>query len=138
MNNCAQQYSCPDPVLNFLTNFGPTTRYVDIASSGPIAFTWNATVSAPWLTVSQTTGTVAPGAAPTRVLLSVNWSKFPTDGAMHTGVARFESTTGENTGVTLPAIMQATPSGWHGFVEGDGVVVSAFSSLPFGCAMLNA
>jgi len=123
MNNCAQQYSCPDPVLNFLTTFGPTTRYVDIASSGPVTFTWNTTLSQDWLMVSQATGTVSSGALPTRVLISVNWTAFPQDNAMHMGVVRFESTTGESTGVTIPVIRQAAPpSGFHGFVEGDGVV----------------
>jgi len=122
MNDCSQMYSCPDPTIQALSPFGPTSRFVEISPSGPNTFTWTTNITTAWLKVSQTQGTLHPTDLPTRIELSVDWSKVPTSANEQFGTVRFISSTGEGTTVTLPVWKTSVPADFHGFVEGDGVV----------------
>ncbi|KZW01132.1 hypothetical protein EXIGLDRAFT_761138 [Exidia glandulosa HHB12029] len=122
-NNCKDGYNCGQPVLATLSPYGPRSRYVDVSPSGPKTFTFTATSLAPWLTVSAPKGTVKPDDTPHRVELGVDWKKFPVDATgVQSGIVTFKSSVGDAVNVTVSAIRTATPAGFHGFVEADGVV----------------
>jgi hypothetical protein len=124
-NNCALQYSCADPVMLPFDPFLPSgSRYIDIGAGGPSTFQWNITSSKPWVKLSQTSGTITASKPETRVTVSVDWSKVTN--ATDTATIRVGATAGKqqpmSQNIGLVANKTSVPAGFHGFVEGDGVI----------------
>src|SRR5665213_1355764 len=76
-NDCAQQFSCPNPSLIAMDPFVPAgNRFIEIAAGGPNTFAWTLDTTAPWVKFSQAKGTSTAKSADARVFLSVDWSKM--------------------------------------------------------------
>jgi len=100
------------------------SRYIDIGAGGPNTFQWNITSSKPWVKLSQTSGTITASKPETRVTVSVDWSKVTN--ATDTATIRVGATAGKqqpmSQNIGLVANKTSVPAGFHGFVEGDGVI----------------
>ncbi|KAI0673152.1 hypothetical protein C8Q78DRAFT_703002 [Trametes maxima] len=132
VNNCAQGYSCPDPSMS-IDPFVPTgNRFVDVAAGGPNSFKFTVTSNVSWLSTSLENGTITPSAPEQRVFLSVDWDKVT---GAEAALISFNATAMgqpsmlpppeqilESVTVTLTANHTVVPSGFKGFVEGDGAV----------------
>ena len=75
MNNCAQEYSCPDPTIAIDPFVTSGNRFVDISAGGPTPFTFSTTSNASWVNIESGEGSISPSAPEQRVFLSVDWSK---------------------------------------------------------------
>ncbi|QRW07035.1 glycoside hydrolase family 115 protein [Ceratobasidium sp. AG-Ba] len=119
-NQCSQGYNCPPPSLPALDPYTPgKTRYIDISAGGPNTFTWSASPSVSWVTLSPSSGTISATNPETRMTVSVDWTKL---GAA-TGNAAITVRTGSSSvRVSLAAYGRSPASGFKGFVEGDGGV----------------
>ncbi|OCH92535.1 hypothetical protein OBBRIDRAFT_726547 [Obba rivulosa] len=123
MFDCAQQYSCPNPTM-FLDAFVPAgNRYIDVGAGGPTPFTFTATSNASWLSLSPTGGSISPSSPEQRVFVSVDWSQV-TDAeyALISFNATVQDQPPMSLTVTFVANHTVVPSGFTGFVEGDGGV----------------
>lgn len=106
-NQCAQQFSCPPPTVNF-DNFAPVQNlYFDIGCGGPDDFTFKAAVNASWLTVSPNHGSISCATSPElRVFASVSdWSKL--QAGANTATITFTATSASQPPLTLPATFVA-------------------------------
>jgi len=124
-NDCAQQFSCPNPSLLAMDPFVPAgNRYIEIAAGGPSTFAWTLDTTAPWVKFSQTKGMVTAKSADTRVFLSVDCSKMSgsSDIALINVNATSQGQADMNQVVMWQANKTAPASGFSGFVEGDGVL----------------
>lgn len=99
-------------------------RWVEIAHRGTGPFNWNISAD-PFITLSQTAGTLNPDDDDVRVYVDVNWSKVPSNfGKMST--LNFSSSTtygtqGGNPHVTVMVNKTSIPSNFTaGFVESAG------------------
>ncbi|QRV92864.1 glycoside hydrolase family 115 protein [Ceratobasidium sp. AG-Ba] len=119
-NQCSQGYNCPPPSLPPLDPYTPgKTRYIDISAGGPNTFTWSASSSVSWVTLSPSSGTVSATSPETRMTVSVDWTKLGST----TGNAAITVRTGSSSvRVSLVAYGRSPASGFKGFVEGDGGV----------------
>ncbi|ORY28970.1 hypothetical protein BCR39DRAFT_533377 [Naematelia encephala] len=124
-HNCAQGYSCPDPTLLPLDPYGAGSRWVEVASGGPMDVSFTATPNVSWISVSQDSGWIKKdGSADTKVYISVDWSALPAAPWSGAGTVNFTASDGAAMIVTVPVNKTASPpSDWSGFVEGDGYVV---------------
>ncbi|KAG8752462.1 hypothetical protein FRC14_007006 [Serendipita sp. 396] len=121
-NQCAQGYNCPPPTVMPITPFSPSqTRYFEVSAGGPTAFNWKATANVGWLRLNQTEGSISNAASGQRVLMSVDWASAPA-GSASTGVVTLSSNLGQSLTVTMVANSVAVPSGYHGFVESEGLI----------------
>ncbi|KZS95511.1 hypothetical protein SISNIDRAFT_452165 [Sistotremastrum niveocremeum HHB9708] len=121
-NDCAQQYSCPNPYLLTLDNYTPSgSRYIDIAAGGPNTFQWTINSNVTWLKLNSTKGTVTASSPETRIKLTVDWSKVT--GAQYAAIQINATAKGQapmNQPVFFIANNTVVPKGFKGFVEGDG------------------
>ncbi|THG97912.1 hypothetical protein EW026_g4183 [Hermanssonia centrifuga] len=122
-NQCAQGYSCPPPTMSLdsFVTFG--NRYIDVSAGGPAPFTFTVTSNVSWLQLSQTKGSISPSSSEQRIFVSADWSQI-------TG-AEIATITFTATAANQPPLVQTVgftanhttiPSGFTGFVEGDGGV----------------
>ncbi|TBU59951.1 hypothetical protein BD310DRAFT_1038213 [Dichomitus squalens] len=123
MNNCAAEYGCPDPSIS-IDPFVPTgNRFVDISAGGPTPFTFTATSNVSWLDISPSHGSISPSSPEQRVFLSVDWSQVTgAEAALIVFDATVEDQPSMSSTVTLTANHTIVPSGFSGFLEGDGTV----------------
>lgn len=112
-----------------LEPYGPSTRYFDVFSRGTKECTWNAIPLADYVTLSQTTGTLAAdGSTDTRVYISVDWDNAPAAPNISTvGINITNSCRGlDKYGYSLPLVQvpvynRLPPSNFTaGFIESDG------------------
>ncbi|KAM5532521.1 hypothetical protein V8D89_013808 [Ganoderma adspersum] len=123
IKSCASGNFCPNPtlIIDPFNHYG--NRYVDIGAGGPSPFTWVATSDQSWVKISPSQGSISPSAPEQRVFLSVDWNKV--SGVQSTKITFKATVPGQKSmqsSVTLKANHTAVPSGFHGFVEGDGTV----------------
>ncbi|PSR81818.1 hypothetical protein PHLCEN_2v6249 [Hermanssonia centrifuga] len=122
-NQCAQGYSCPPPTMSLdsFVTFG--NRYIDVSAGGPAPFTFTVTSNVSWLQLSQTKGSISPSSSEQRIFVSADWSQIT-----GTEIATITFTA---TAANQPPLVQTVgftanhttiPSGFTGFVEGDGGV----------------
>ena len=106
------------PALPQFDVFNRQRHYVDVFNKGTNAFSFTASASVPWITLSENKGMVDKDQ---RVWVSVDWSKAPQ--GKSAGTVRF-SGADTNFTVNVAALNPAeiTPSSLNGFVEGEGVV----------------
>ena len=99
-------------------SFNRQKFYVDVFNQGKTPFDFSAAASAPWIVLSETTGTIEKE---TRLWASVDWSKAPT-GAGTGGIKL--SGTGSAVMVKINAFNPSVPTrdSLRGFVEGNGCV----------------
>ncbi|KAG8908462.1 hypothetical protein FRC00_011221, partial [Tulasnella sp. 408] len=117
---CDQGYNCPPPTLRTFDTYQPfASRYIDISAGGPNSFSWTLTASANWIVASKKSGTVTRTQPETRVEISVDWSKV--SGSTASGNVLISTKT-QSLQIYVNANKTAVPSGFHGFVEGDGAV----------------
>ncbi|KAG8956849.1 hypothetical protein FRC04_000327 [Tulasnella sp. 424] len=117
---CDQGYNCPPPTLRTFDTYQPfKSRFIDISAGGPNSFSWTLTPSANWIVASKKSGSVTRSQPETRVEISVDWSKV--SGSTAAGNVVIASKT-ESLQIFVNANKTAVPSGFHGFVEGDGAV----------------
>ncbi|KAM5532519.1 hypothetical protein V8D89_013806 [Ganoderma adspersum] len=123
MFNCAAEYGCPDATLS-IDPFNPAgNRYVGISAGGPTPFTFVATSNASWVNISPSQGSISPTSPEQRVFLGVDWSQVTgAEAALITFKATVQGQPSMSSTVTLQANHTLVPSGFHGFVEGDGTV----------------
>lgn len=114
-----------------LEPYGPSARYFDVFSRGTKECSWNATPLAGYVTLSQTTGTLAPdGSTDTRVYISVDWDNAPA--APNSSTVSINITNScrnlDKYGYSLPLVQvpvynRLPPSNFTaGFIESDGHV----------------
>ncbi|KAH8117845.1 hypothetical protein DFH11DRAFT_1839415 [Phellopilus nigrolimitatus] len=120
-NQCAAGYSCPPPTIT-LDSFVPlNSRYIDIGAGGPSPFTFTATSNVSWLILTPSQGSVSPSNPEVRVEATVDWSQVT--GAQAAQI-NFNATVQDQPPMSSPAYFVANhtvaPSGFEGFVEGDG------------------
>jgi hypothetical protein len=98
--------------------FNQQRHHVDVFNIGNTAFTFTASASEPWITLSETKGTVEKDK---RLWVSVDWSKAPKGASA--GTLNFS---GANTNFTVKVSAlnptEVTPASLQGFVEGEGIV----------------
>ncbi|KAI0693088.1 hypothetical protein C8T65DRAFT_668723 [Cerioporus squamosus] len=123
VNNCALGYGCPNPSLTIDPFVPAGNRFVDISAGGPTPFTFNATSNASWLNISPAKGSISQSSPEQRVFLGVDWSKVTAaESAVITFAANVQNQPPMSVTVTFTANKTAVPSGFSGFVEGDGAV----------------
>jgi hypothetical protein len=124
-NDCAQQYSCPNPTVT-LDNFSPITDfYFDVGAGGPAPFTFTVTSNVTWLTFSASKGSISPDAPEQRVFVSVaNWDDL--DAGSNEAEITFTATASGQPALAVPntfiAIKNVPSSDFKGFVEGTAVI----------------
>ncbi|KAJ3557630.1 hypothetical protein NM688_g1372 [Phlebia brevispora] len=120
---CDQGYSCPPPSMS-LDAFVPTgNRYVDVGAGGPAPFTFNVTANVSWVILSPTEGSISPSNPEQRVFISVDWPNV--SGVQNATIfftANAQGQPAEVQNLTFTANHTTVPSGFKGFVEGDGGV----------------
>ena len=97
----------------------PRQRYLDFFVTGRVAAKWSLKPNVPWITLSQSTGTLGPKHLEQRVWIGIDWSKAP-DGATGGIVASCGNTTARMPiGIrTAPAPLAQDVS----FLEDDNIV----------------
>ncbi len=98
--------------------FGQASRYVEVFNAGKIPFEFSTTVSAPWILVNESRGTVEKEQ---RLEVSVDWRQAPPGTSTGQLVIRGAGT---NFTVQINAFNPMTPAReeLEGFVEADGFV----------------
>ncbi|KAL6302572.1 hypothetical protein BKA93DRAFT_389853 [Sparassis latifolia] len=121
--DCAQGYSCPNPTV-YLDSYVPAgNRYFVVGAGGPNTFSYTATSNATWLNLNNTDNYVSLSAPEQRVYASVEWSQVSdVQYALISFNATVEDQSEMSFTVTFIATNNIAPSGYVGFVEGDGVV----------------
>ncbi len=97
-------------------SFGQSIRTIDVFDRGREPFEFTATVSAPWIVLDRAKGTVGPDQP---VHVHIDWAHAPQGEA--NGAVTITGA-GAEVPVTIIAAKRSLPPGFHGFVEGDGVV----------------
>lgn len=102
--------------------YGPKQRWIDIFSRGNAGCSWTISSSAPWLSVSPSSGyTGGNNGTDTRVYVTVDWSKANSS----TQTLSISSGCGPAWGnygspsVQVPIVVTSAPSDFKGFVESD-------------------
>jgi hypothetical protein len=98
--------------------FNQQRRYVDVFNKGKTPFQFTAITEAPWIVLSETSGTVEKDK---RLWVSIDWRKVPSgrsDGEIKLSGA------GRDTKIKISTFHPAEPTreSLQGFVEGDGCV----------------
>ncbi|KAI0946298.1 hypothetical protein AcV7_010311 [Taiwanofungus camphoratus] len=123
MYQCAAGYSCPNPTLTIDPYLPAGNRYFDIGAGGPTPFTFTATSNASWLTLSPAQASISPSSPEQRVFATVDWSKVT---GVESALISFNATVQDQPPMSFTATLIANhtevPSGFTGFVEGDGTV----------------
>ncbi|KAM5530657.1 hypothetical protein V8D89_015678 [Ganoderma adspersum] len=121
--NCASGLGCGNAVMSIdsFNTFG--NRFVDVSLGGPIAFTFDVTSNVTWLKSSPSSGSISSSSPEQRVFFSVDWSKVSGQQTASISIkATPQGLKTQTTHVVLHANHRTTPSGFHGFVDSDGVV----------------
>ncbi|PIL25769.1 hypothetical protein GSI_11519 [Ganoderma sinense ZZ0214-1] len=121
--SCASGMSCGSPVTT-LDNYNPFgNRYFDVSSGGPAPFTWAATSNVSWVKFSLSSGSISSSTLEQRVFYSVDWSQVSGQQTASIAVKATPQGLGtQTTHVILQATQKSVSSGFHGYVESDGVV----------------
>ena len=94
-------------------------RYLDFFVTGPVAAKWTLTPSAPWITVSQRSGSLGPKHLEQRVWVGIDWAKAP-DGATAGIMASCGATKADR-----PIVVRTAPANTAknaSFLEDNGIV----------------
>ena len=97
----------------------PRKRYLDFFVTGPVAAKWTLKPTVPWITVSQSSGSLGPKRLEQRVWIGIDWSKAP-DGASAGIVASCGKTSAR-----MPITIRTAPTNAAkdvSFLEDDGIV----------------
>ncbi len=103
-------------VLPPIDKFNWPRRYVDVFNRGKAAFSFSVKVSAPWVLLSETNGTIGQDK---RVWVSIDWDKLPA--GMTNGTIEIDAGNGHFVVVQVPVFNLAKKSP-KGFIEADGYV----------------
>ena len=108
-----------DPALPAFDAFNQQRRYIDVFDKGSAPFEFTAAPSAPWISVSPSSGSIQKEQ---RLWVSVDWSKAPAGSSE--GAVRIAGPGGAEVTVRLTAShpREITPATLRGFVEGGGYV----------------
>ncbi|KAG6856193.1 hypothetical protein H0H87_006733 [Tephrocybe sp. NHM501043] len=123
---CAQGYNCPPPTVT-LDSYSPFGNgYVDVGAGGPAPFTFTATSSASWVSISTPQGSISPSNPEQRVYLSVkDWNALAV--GTNTATITFKATSAKYSPLSVVVTFNANkpadiPGDFKGFVEGSGVI----------------
>ena len=115
MNNCAQEYSCPDPTMTIDPFVTTGNKFVDISAGGPTPFTFSTTSNVSWVNISPSQGSISTDASEQRVFLSVDWNSVTSaEAGLITFTAQLQNQTTMSVTVTLVANNTQVPSGFTG------------------------
>jgi hypothetical protein len=107
--------------LGTISTFSSPTRTLTLFDLGKTPVNFTIETSAPWIVASKTSGTV--NEQEQEILLSVDWSKTPTDSASAEGSVIVRSDDRRVATYTLGELhVNLMPETIHGFIEGDGYV----------------
>jgi len=100
-------------------NFNRQTRYIDIFNQGTVPFDYSASVSAPWILLSSTSGSILKDK---RIDVNLDWKKVPS--GCSEGTVTFAQKNGPTISVHVSAShpQSPAPEAIAGFVEADGYV----------------
>jgi len=118
-SNAAWPGAAEEAVLPQFDSFGQQRYCVDVFNHGRAPFRFSATISEPWIRLSQTSGDVEKEQ---RVWVSIDWNKAPA--GTTTGSVKISGTEGEPVIVKVTVFNPKEPTrdALRGFVESDGVV----------------
>ncbi|EJD06938.1 uncharacterized protein FOMMEDRAFT_152276 [Fomitiporia mediterranea MF3/22] len=120
-NQCSAGYNCPPFTMTLDTYVPFNSRFIDVGAGGPAPFTFTATSNASWLILTPDKGSVSPSNPELRVEATVDWSKVE---GVQMAQINFNATAQGQTPLSVPVFFVANhtvaPSGFKGFVEGDG------------------
>ncbi|KXN92531.1 hypothetical protein AN958_05386 [Leucoagaricus sp. SymC.cos] len=124
-SQCAQGYNCPPPSVNLDSFSVFPNRFVDVGAGGPAPFTFKVSCNASWVQISPPSGSISPDKPEERIFFSVkDWSGL--SNGMNTAQITFTATAQGQPSMSVPMFFNANKmsvsGGFHGFVEGDGVV----------------
>ncbi|OCH83989.1 hypothetical protein OBBRIDRAFT_742368 [Obba rivulosa] len=121
--DCTAGYNCPNPTV-YLDAFVPAgNRFIDVGAGGPTPFTFTVTSNVSWAKITPSQGSVSPSSPEQRVVLSAAWDKVEgAQAALITFNASVQDQPPMSLTVTFIANHTTVPSGFTGFVEGDGGV----------------
>ncbi|HEY0281245.1 MAG TPA: glycosyl hydrolase 115 family protein [Rhizomicrobium sp.] len=97
----------------------PRQRYLDFFVTGPVAANWTLKPTVPWITLSQSSGSLGPQRLEQRVWIGIDWAKAP-DGATAGIVASCGETKAE-----MPITVRTAPANTVkdvSFLEDNGIV----------------
>jgi Glycosyl hydrolase family 115/Gylcosyl hydrolase family 115 C-terminal domain len=97
----------------------PRQRYLDFFVTGPIAAKWTLKPTVPWITVSQSSGSLGPKHLEQRVWIGIDWAKAP-DGATG-GIAASCGATKTRMPITVRTAPANTAKNVS-FLEDNGIV----------------
>ena len=97
----------------------PRRRYLDFFVTGPIAAKWSLKPTAPWITLSRSSGSLGPKHLEERVWIGIDWSKAP-DGAT-AGIVASCGPTKANMPITVRTAPASTAQNVS-FLEDDDIV----------------
>ncbi|KAL0577902.1 CCR4-NOT core subunit cdc39 [Marasmius crinis-equi] len=100
--------------------FGAKTRWFEVYGRGSAELDWSAQTDEEWVKLSASSGRLSKGNWDNRVEVSIDWDQVP-DGFNSTTLIRINATKGYEE-VHLPVIKNTAPTGFSGFVQGDGFV----------------
>jgi PKD repeat protein/endonuclease/exonuclease/phosphatase family metal-dependent hydrolase len=107
--------------------FNPTSQTYTIANAGDSNLTWGASIAASWLTLSSTSGTLAPNSNTTvTVSLNANANSLPAGGYLDTVI--FTNTTNAAGSTTRPVSL--TVNSTFPVIVTNGWTLSAENCLP--------
>ncbi|KAI5117957.1 hypothetical protein M0805_001619 [Coniferiporia weirii] len=122
-NQCAQQYSCPPPTITLDSYVPYGSRYIDVGAGGPSSFKFTATSNVSWLILTPNKGSVSTSNTEVRIFATVDWSKVT---GAETAEITFDADVEGQPSMSTPAYFvtnhTVAPSGYKGYVEGDGGV----------------
>lgn len=110
------------PTLWALDPYSPGNRTIDIYARGSGSVDFTITPSAPYISVSPSSGTISypSGVSDIRALISVDWSSAPAGST--TASILVTPKTGQEVKLSLPLNNVAVPADFKGYVESNGAV----------------
>ncbi|KAB8416350.1 hypothetical protein FH972_024870 [Carpinus fangiana] len=111
----------PGVTVPTMDTYGPTERWFEIYTRGPVQVNWTAQVqgdAAKFMSVAPQEGALHPADADQRVLISVDWAKVPIE-YNQTVLVDVRSQLGDFEQVRVPVLNRLVPGGFSGFVESD-------------------
>jgi hypothetical protein len=110
----------PGLTLGLMSRYGPTTRWLELFTRGPLTVNGALKAPYPWIVFGKEVGTLVPGETDHRIEVGVLFDQVPDD-FEEVVLIDVRSEQGDFEQIHLPVTGRRLPPGFaDGFVEGDG------------------
>lgn len=112
----------PGLTLGVMTRYGPSKRWFELFTRGPVIVHWTVKAAFSWVRLSKAEGTLIPGEEDQRLEVEIDWIQIPADFNQDV-LIEVRSAEGDFEYVHLPITSRRIPDSFTGgFVEADGYV----------------